>query len=223
MPYARVVKLRKEGSPHRFIALHSLLSSHFEFLPDKHKNDYIVRFRCKHPFFLFFTTCHISLFQVDLASLWTCWTETRSHAEHLYERHRLLVGGVLGRGSALCRRLPLFFWFCLLNSTENSRVVVRRPRKKSPTHSDVFWWLTSWRPDKAGRSPVRLWNARPRFFLTWTFSLPLLPDLSSHLTYSLLFYFSYMERVFVSFTVTWSIFLLLETPRPGFSPRWGIH
>ena len=27
----------------------------------RHKNDYIVRFRCKYPFFLFFTTCHILL------------------------------------------------------------------------------------------------------------------------------------------------------------------
>ena len=37
MPQARMVKLRKEGTPHRFIALwkHSLLSLHFEFLPDK--------------------------------------------------------------------------------------------------------------------------------------------------------------------------------------------
>ena len=34
----------------------------------RHKNDHIVRFRCKYPFFLFFTTCHILLFQVDLAS-----------------------------------------------------------------------------------------------------------------------------------------------------------
>ena len=71
IPHVRMVKLRKlkKALRTRFIALYSLLSSHFEFLPDKrHKNDYIVRFRCKYPFFLFFTTCHISLFQVDLAS-----------------------------------------------------------------------------------------------------------------------------------------------------------
>ena len=45
------------------------------------------------------------------------------------------------------------------------------------------------------------------------FPPPLLPDLSSHLTYSLLFYLSYMEQVFfIPFTVPLFIFLLLETP-----------
>ena len=45
------------------------------------------------------------------------------------------------------------------------------------------------------------------------FPPPLLPDLSSHLTYSLLFYLSYMEPVFLYRSlVTLSIFLLLETP-----------
>ena len=120
------LKLRKEfeGSPHRFIALWkhtrcSLRTLSFYLIRHKLKNDYIVRFRCKYPFFLFFTTSHISLLQVDLASHWTCWTETRWHAEwHLYERHRLMIGGVLGRGSA-CSSPPqasfvfyffLFYW-----------------------------------------------------------------------------------------------------------------
>ena len=75
----------------------------------------------------------------------------------------------------------------------------------------------------SGRSPLRLWNARPRFFLTWTFPFPLLPDLSSHLTYSLLLYFHTWNGFFVSFTVTLSIFLLLENPRPQFSPCWEIY
>ena len=39
---------------------------------------------------------------------------------------------MLGRGSALCRRLPLFLIF-LLNSTGNLRVLVSRPRKKPYT------------------------------------------------------------------------------------------
>ena len=56
---------------HRFIALWkhircSLRTLSFYLI--RHKNDYIVRFRCKYSFFLFFTTCDISLFQVDLAS-----------------------------------------------------------------------------------------------------------------------------------------------------------
>ena len=73
MPHARMVKLRKEGSPHRFIALWkhtrcSLRTLSFYLIRHKLKNVYIVRFRCKYPFVLFFTPCHISLFQVDLAS-----------------------------------------------------------------------------------------------------------------------------------------------------------
>ena len=113
MPHARMVKLRKD-SPHRFIALwkHTCCSLRtLSFCLIRHKNDFVVRFRCKYPLFLFFTTCHILLFQVDLASHWTCWTETRWHAEHLYERHRLMVSGVLGRVSALCCGLPLFLIF----------------------------------------------------------------------------------------------------------------
>ena len=115
----------------------------------RHKNDYIVRFRCKYPFLcLFFTTCHILLFRVDLASHWTWWRETRWHAEHLKGSQ------TEGRQSAwqesvLCGGLPFCFWFFFIEFHGKFWVLVSRPRKKSPTFSDVYWWLTSWRSDKA--------------------------------------------------------------------------
>ena len=181
------------------------------------------------PFFLFFTTCHISPFQVDLASHWTCWTETRWHAACTTERHRLMVGGVLGRGAALCRRLPLCLIIFLMNSTENFRVLVSRPRKKKPHTLGCFWWLTAsfGRPDKAALQVGRQSDSEMRGtgsqVLTWTFlfhsSLIFLHNW--HIHYS--FIFHTWKGFFVSFTVTLSMFLLLESPRPVFSPCWGIH
>ena len=117
--------------------------------------------------------------------------------------------------------------YFLLNSTENFKVVASRPRKTKPHSLGCFLvtdFMKTGQSSASGRSPVRLWNARPRFFLTWTFPLPFLPDLYTHLTYSLFFYFSYMERVFCIIHCNFVYFSPLGDPRPGFSPRWlGIH
>ena len=52
--------------------------------------------------------------------------------------------------SVLYGGLPFCFWFFfLLNSTDNFGYWWAFLEKKSPTFSDVYWWLTSWRSDKA--------------------------------------------------------------------------
>ena len=121
----------------------------------RHKNDYIVRFRCKYPFFLFFTTCHILLFQVDLASRhWTCWKVTPWHAEHLYERvtdwrSAECLAGI----SSLRRSSFLFLIFFLIEFHGKFWVLVSRPRKKVP-HSRMFIgdWLHDDRTKQRFRS-----------------------------------------------------------------------
>ena len=220
-----MVKLRKEALRTDSLLFTRCSLRTLNFYLIRHKNNYIVRFRCKYPLFLFFTTCHISLFQVDLASHWTCWTETRWHAEHLYERHRLMVGGVLGRGSLpqasfvfdfffnWIPRKPLGWWRAVLE-------------KKAPFTRMFFGdWLHEDRTKQRFRSvasptlksegPCSFWRGRFLFYSSLIFLH------TWHIHYS--FIFHTWNGFFVSFTVTLPIFLLLETHRPGFSPRWGIR
>ena len=86
------------------------------------------------------------------------------------KRHRLKVDGVLACMDQLSAAGFICFWFFLLNSTRILRILVSHPWKKSPTHSDIFWWLTSWRSDKAElqvcrqsdemRGPGSFWRGR---------------------------------------------------------------
>ena len=185
----------------RFIALYSLLSSHFEFLPDKAQEWLHCQIQVQISILsLLHHLPHFALPGRFGQSLNLLNRDSMACRTPVRKKGRLMVGGVLGRGSFLPH--SFVFDFFLLNSTENFRVVASRPRKKKKPHSLGCFLVTDFtktgQSSASGRSPARLWNAspRPRFFLTWTFPLPFLPDLSLHLTYSLLFYFSYMERVF---------------------------
>ena len=191
----------------------------------RHKNDYIVRFRCKYQFFLFFTTCHISLFQVDLGSHWTCWTETRCITpvwKAQTDGQRSAWQGISSLAQA-----SFVFDFFLLNSTENFRVLVSRPRKKKAPHTGCFFgdWLHEDRTKQRFRSvdsPTLKCEARPGSFWRgrFLFHSSLIFLHTWHIHYSFIFH-TWNRFFLVSFTVTLSIFLLLETPRPGFSPRWA--
>ena len=105
----------KRESVSLLVALFALLS----FYLIRHKNDHIVRFRCKPILSLLHHLPHFalpgrfgqSLNLLNRDSMASGGSGIKKewgggglfffhypHAEHLYERHRLMVGGVLGRG-----------------------------------------------------------------------------------------------------------------------------
>ena len=100
MPQARMVKLRKEGTPHRFIALwkHSLLSSHFDFLPDKAQGWLHCQIQVQIPILsLLHNLPHFALPGRFGQSLNLLKRDSMACRTPVRKGHRLKVGRVLGR------------------------------------------------------------------------------------------------------------------------------
>ena len=137
-----MVKLRKEGTPHRFIALwkHSLLSSHFEFLPDKAQEWLHCQIQVQIPILsLLHNLPHFALpgrfgqsprLNLLKRDSMACRTPVR-------KGHRLKVGRVLGRNQFSAAVFLFVFDFFLLNSTENFGYWWAVLAKKVP-HSRMF-------------------------------------------------------------------------------------
>ena len=151
-----MVKLRKEGTPHRFIALwkHSLLSSHFKFLPDKAQEWLHCQTQVQIPILsLLHNLPHFALPGRFGQSLNLLKRDSMACRTPVRKGHRLKVGRVLGRNQFSAAVFLFVFDFFFIEFYGKFWVLVSRPRKKVP-HSRMFIgdWLHDDRTKQRFRS-----------------------------------------------------------------------